>query len=315
MQDDTDRNPDPHFDLPAISWENPRKRQRYIPMTEEEAELIQEEKQRRRREKAEKFQEDLADTVSQSIVQSRREANLGRVNEEAQVWSVHQKWHSRSREYKYTDFRVKGQHYCPMDRNNSIAYQMLQQVTRGVASVNRDSDFLTMKSAIVNLVVQLPERSVHELEASVLDDDLQFYAILDRFPQQGPPEYNKILTVHDKDSILAAFPNPAYSSRFLFLHSEQFNMRYETLWEYTRVDADKKSVCLGVMQKRTIELPVDGVTVHFIPGHSGYSSLLYNNLIFCFITGKGVSVSSGLLSEVKEMKTFNIDWNMRITHY
>lgn len=315
MQDDTTRNPDPHFELPAISWENPKKRQRYFPMSEEEAELIQEEKQRRKREKQERFQADLADTVSQAIIQTRKESNLGRVNEEAQVWSIHQMWHSRSREYKYSDFRVKGQHYCPMDRGNSIAYQFLPTITEGVTSSHRDSDFLTMKSAILNLVVQLPERSVHELEASVLDDDLQFYAILDRFPQQGPPDYNKILTVHDRDSILAAFPNPAYASRFLFLHSEQFNMRYETLWEYTRVDADKKSVCLGVMQKRTIELPVDGITVHFVPHQTGYSSLLYNNLILCFISAKGVHVTAGLLGDVKEMKTFNIDWNMRITHY
>lgn len=315
MQDDTPRNPDPRFDLPANSWENSRKRGRYFPMTEEEAELIAEEKQRLRREKEDRFQENLADTIFQSLQQNRAIANTGTVNDEAIPFSLQQRFHKRNKEYKYTDFRVQGQHYCPMDRNNSISYQFIPAVTKGVTTHNRDADYLTMKTAILNLVVRLPERSVHELEASVLDDDLQFYAILDTSPQQGAPTYHQILTVHDNQNILAAFPNPQYANRFIFLHSEQFNMRYQTLWEYTRVDADKKSVCLGVMEKRMIQLPVDGITVEFIPGETGYSSLLKNNLIFCFITAKGVNVTAGITSDVKELKTFDIDWNMRITHY
>lgn len=315
MEDEEQRNADPRFDLPANSWENPKKRQRYVPMTSEEAELIYEEKQRRKQLKAEKYQESLADTILQSLQQNRQIANTGTVNSESIPYSINQRLHDASVEYKYNDFRVKGQHYCPMDRNNSIAYNFVPAIPKGVSSTNRDSDTLIMKSAILNLVVQLPERSVHELEAGVLDDDLQFYAILDRNPQQGVPQYHQILSVHDDQNVMAAFPNPKYASRFLFLHSEQFNMRYETLWEYTRVDADKKSVCLGVMEKRTIELPVDGIPITFIPQVSGYPSLLKNNLILCFITAKGVSVSSGITAEVKELKTFNIDWNMRITHY
>jgi len=315
MQDDGHRNPDPNFALPANSWENPRKRARYVPMSEEEAELVRAEKLRRRRQKDGQFQEELALTILEAMHQNRDSINKGTVNAEAIPFQVLGNQMASDAEYKYNDFRVKGQGYCPMNRPYSMSYNFLNSITSGVDTHHRDSDTICLKSMVLHLAVQLPERSIHELEAGVLDDDLQFYAVLDRFPQVGVPTYDDLLSVHDDQNVMLAFPNPRTANRFKFLYSEQFNMRYETLWEYTRADADKKAVCLGVMKKRVIELPVDGIPVSFIPHVSGYFSLLENNIFFCFITAKGVSITHGIVSDVKEMKTFQIDWNMRITYY
>lgn len=313
--DELDHPADPRFDLPAQSFEPLGKRARYYPMTQRESELLVEERKNKRRDKARRNDEAFAEYLLLAMKNNRKTVNYSTVNSEAIPFHIQGGSMVSSHEYKYHDFRVQGQHYCPMNRNSSIADAFMQTITQGVGSSNRDRNTIVLKSIVLRLSVILPERSVHELEAGVLDDDLQFYVILDKKPSQGHPTYDKILSVHDDQHIIMAWPNPRYSDRFVFLHSQQFNMRYQTLWEYTRADADKKSVCLGVMEKRTIELPVDGIHVTYDPEKTGYSSMLENNLFFCFITAKGVHTTSGHLSEVKEMQTFDIDWTMRVTHY
>lgn len=312
---DDEHPADPRFDLPAQSFEPLGKRARYYSMTQRESELIAEERKNRRRDKVRRDDEAFAEYLLVAMKNNRKTLNTSTVNSEAIPFNIQSASGYSNHEYKYHDFRVKGQHYCPMNRSSSIADGFMQTITQGVGTSNRDRNTIVLKSIVLRLSVVLPERSVHELEAGVLDDDLQFYVILDKKPNQGHPTYDKILSVHDNEHIILAWPNPLYSERFVFLHSEQFNMRYQTLWEYTRADADKKSVCLGVIEKRTIELPVDGIHVTYNPEASGYLSMLQNNIILCFITAKGVNTTSGHISEVKEMATFNIDWTMRVTHY
>ena len=212
----------------------------------------------------------------------------------------------------YLDLHNTGQDYGPGVYQGQIMPSFLSSIQEGYSASRRQGNFVNMFRLTMHLQIILPDRTVNELSAGLLNDELRLIIVKDSQPNPSPPSVTDVLSVHDSHHTINAFINPATADRFTILYDTSFFMQYTTLWEFTRGEVEKEAKVLPCDIKEVIDIDLMGEKCSFDRTHSNYASLIDYNIFAMFITARGIKLTHAILSEAKEAETFKIDWSARI---
>jgi len=218
-------------------------------------------------------------------------------------------------ELSYIDIHNTNQHYAPGTYKDSVVRSLVSGIVPGYSVATRTRDRVNLRHLSVNLHCILPEKKVTEMEAGTLNDEIRVIIGVDHVPPLPGVDLqiSDVLLVHDPHKTINAFINPSNASRFTFLYDQTHFMAYSTVWEFTRAEAEKEAKALLVDFKQTIDIPLKGIQTHFNPLVSGIHSVIKDNIFMIFISAKGINSSTlEHVSDVKELKTFEIEWSSRI---
>lgn len=211
----------------------------------------------------------------------------------------------------YVDLHKTDQDYAPGVYDGQIVRSFISSIVPGTTHTTRISNTISPVRFQMQLQIVLPEQKVNEVEAALLNDEIRIIVAIDYNPLPNPPSVKDVLSVHDTKHTINAFVNPVNANRFRILHDASYFLQYNQLWEFTRGEAEKEARALTVDVKEYIDLDLTGEKCSFSKTTSGYDSLVDYNLFAVFISAKGLKIDHEVLADIKEMRTFLIDWSAR----
>lgn len=139
------------------------------------------------------------------------------------------------RDLSYLDLHNTNQNYGPAVYQGQIFPSFISAIHEGYSTSSRQSNSVFMHRLTIHLQIILPDRTVNELSAGLLNDELRILIIKDSQPNPKVPEVTDVLSVHDSHHTINAFINPATVDRFTVLYDTSFFMQYTTLWELSLI--------------------------------------------------------------------------------